>query len=682
MTAPGPRLVFRRSLVGRLLLWGLLPMFLVNAALVTVGAMSRYSALRRAAETALENSAQLAAAQIEDSNNNAAALARTLADAQMAGLFGQRRFSLSLLAIVLQQNPWCRSCTYIYEPDADGGDAGHLTEGLPAESATTKGRFAARWVRSATSTGTVSLRTLDPEVDPGYELVRQRFRQSGKRDQVISEPAIIDHQRVLEFLSPIVVDGVLLGAAGVERSLRETDSQLEAIAESSEAQVFLITRAGHVVAVGGGAPESLRSADLRSSTYGDLFAAALASDQQTTLEHALDPIDGAPTYYASALIPTGNWRLVLARPTAAVTGPIRMEIAQLGAIAFVGLSVIFSGMILLALRYSRGISDAVRLASRVAEGDLTAEMRAGGAVGAEAEMLASSLCRMTRQLDALVADVKRATIALHATATQVAATSAEQDRSVQEFAQNSTEIAAAVREITRTGEELSRNSREAREEAEETARLATASREGLAQMESSMRDLDTATASVAARLAEINEKASAITAVVDTITRVADQTNLLSVNAAIEAEKAGESGRGFLVVAREVRRLADQAASATVQIERMVSEMQSAVSSGVMEMDRFADHVRRGVGEVDRIGGEMAQVIEKVSGTTKRFSGLDDGVAQQTDGAHRIDEAMVRLTATAKQTEASVSEFASAASGLHDAIGTLRNVVNGFKLRS
>ena len=78
-----------------------------------------------------------------------------------------------------------------------------------------------------------------------------------------------------------------------------------------------------------------------------------------------------------------------------------------------------------------------------------------------------------------------------------------------------------------------------------------------------MQQLAAATGNVAERLAAINEKASSINAIVDTITKVADQTNLLSVNAAIEAEKAGESGRGFLVVAREIRRLADQTAAAT-----------------------------------------------------------------------------------------------------------------------
>ena len=88
------------------------------------------------------------------------------------------------------------------------------------------------------------------------------------------------------------------------------------------------------------------------------------------------------------------------------------------------------------------------------------------------------------------------------------------------------------------------------------------------------------------------QRTASINLAVTTIAKVADQTNLLSINAAIEAEKAGEYGKGFLVVAREIRRLADQTAVASLDIERMVKEMHSSVSAGVMEMDKFAEQVR------------------------------------------------------------------------------------------
>ena len=109
--------------------------------------------------------------------------------------------------------------------------------------------------------------------------------------------------------------------------------------------------------------------------------------------------------------------------------------------------------------------------------------------------------------------------------------------------------------------------------------------------------------------------------VVTTITKVADQANLLSVNAAIEAEKAGEYGLGFLVLAREIRRLADQTAVATLDIEQMVKQMQGAVSAGVMEMDKFTEEVRQAVESVGKMGQSLGHVNEQ----DQALSDVDQG---------------------------------------------------------
>ncbi|MFM9145255.1 MAG: methyl-accepting chemotaxis protein [Phycisphaerales bacterium] len=197
-----------------------------------------------------------------------------------------------------------------------------------------------------------------------------------------------------------------------------------------------------------------------------------------------------------------------------------------------------------------------------------------------------------------------------------------------------------------------------------------------------MQSLDTATAGVADRLAAINEKAVNIGGVVTTITKVAEQTNLLSVNAAIEAEKAGEYGRGFLVVAREIRRLADQTGQATLDIERMVKEMQGAVSSGVMEMDRFSEQVRRNVGDVRSIGRSMGEIIDSVDDSTRSFAAVREGMQSQSSGAGQISGAMENLTANARATGEAVREFGRAADDLQRAIGMLKSAIAAFQLRA
>ena len=142
------------------------------------------------------------------------------------------------------------------------------------------------------------------------------------------------------------------------------------------------------------------------------------------------------------------------------------------------------------------------------------------------------------------------------------------------------------------------------------------------------------------------------TQVVTTITKVADQTNLLSTNAAGEAEKAGEHGRGFLVVAREIRRLADQTAVATLGIGSMVRPMRGAVPAGALQTDKFGEEVRCGVGRVAEVNGQTGQIIAEVAALSERFGSVNEGMNNQSVGAQQINEAMGSSAANVRETSA------------------------------
>ena len=187
-----------------------------------------------------------------------------------------------------------------------------------------------------------------------------------------------------------------------------------------------------------------------------------------------------------------------------------------------------------------------------------------------------------------------------------------------------------------------------------------------------MRQVMEAAGSINAKLAVLNEKAGNINQVVTTITKVADQTNLLSLNAAIEAEKAGEYGRGFAVVATEIRRLADQTAVATYDIEQMVKEIQSAVSAGVMGMDKFSEEVRRGMQEVQQVGGQLSQIIQQVQALAPRFEAVNEGMQAQATGAEQISQALTQLSEAAQQTVESLRQSNQAIDELNQAAAGMR----------
>ena len=167
---------------------------------------------------------------------------------------------------------------------------------------------------------------------------------------------------------------------------------------------------------------------------------------------------------------------------------------------------------------------------------------------------------------------------------------------------------------------------------------------------------------------------------VTTITKVADQTNLLSLNAAIEAEKAGEYGRGFNVVAREIRRLADQTAVATLDIDQMVQEMQSAVSAGVMEMDKFIAEVNRSAEDVGRISIQLARIIEQVQALSPNFENVNVSMGQQSENAQKINLSMANLSEEMQQTMDSLRETYGAIEQLNEAARGLQDEVSRFKV--
>jgi methyl-accepting chemotaxis protein WspA len=215
---------------------------------------------------------------------------------------------------------------------------------------------------------------------------------------------------------------------------------------------------------------------------------------------------------------------------------------------------------------------------------------------------------------------------------------------------------------------------------EQTASLAGSGQASIGRMEANMRQIMEASSSISAKLAVLNEKTANINSVITTITKVADQTNLLSLNAAIEAEKAGEYGLGFAVVAMEIRRLADQTAVATYDIEKMVKEMQSAVAAGVMGMDKFSEEVRRGVEEIRQVSTQLAQIIHQVQTLTPRFHTVNEGMHAQATGAQQISETLTQLSEAAQQTAESLRQSNLSIDQLNGAARGLQTSVARFKL--
>jgi methyl-accepting chemotaxis protein WspA len=322
------------------------------------------------------------------------------------------------------------------------------------------------------------------------------------------------------------------------------------------------------------------------------------------------------------------------------------------------------------------ILDVVSMAAR---GDLRGDMMVFSAEDSVSQV-AAGVKTMLENLNNLVKQVQISGVQVTSSATEIAATSKEQEATVAEQAASTNQIMSTITEISATGKELLSTMDEVRKVAESTTVSASHGQQAMSSMQTTMEQMRAATESISSKLAVLSEKADNINTVVTTINRVADQTNLLSLNAAIEAEKAGEYGRGFSVVATEIRRLADQTAVATWDIEQMVKEMLSAVSAGVMSMDKFSEEVNRGVNDVAKVGSQLSHIIEQVQALLPRFETTTEGMRLQAEGAEQIKESMIQLNEMAQQTAESLRQSNQSIDQLKEAARGLQEGVSIFKV--
>lgn len=323
--------------------------------------------------------------------------------------------------------------------------------------------------------------------------------------------------------------------------------------------------------------------------------------------------------------------------------------------------------------------DAIR---RFGDGDFSVRVKIEENSDSEVTHVALSFNQMAESFGSIITQLRELGINLAISAEQITDTSKQQEVNITDQEATTREISVTAHEILSTAKEFANTVDQISQVAEETAIMASSGKENLGKMEEAMRQMVGASQNIASKLAILNEKAGNITNIITTITKVADQTNLLSLSASIEAEKAGEYGRSFSAIAREIRRLADLVAFATLDIEKIVAEIMSAVSSSVLGVDDFTQEIRDGVSLVSNVGGQLSEIIERVQSLNKRFDIVNQGMRTQAKGADQINEGILNLNRATRDTSNSLASFRHTLQGLAEAANDIKDAVDRIKKHS
>ena len=317
---------------------------------------------------------------------------------------------------------------------------------------------------------------------------------------------------------------------------------------------------------------------------------------------------------------------------------------------------------------------AIDLMSRAAAGDLTVEVHSS----AKGSIL-DSAGEMVRAIRTMVAEIGQSSARLTQGAEQISTASREVAIASQHQSDATSSMAAAIEEMTVSVNHISDNAKDTQENSLSSVAL---SEDGFGRVEAAtheIREIATTVSDASTRIRKLEERANQISSIAGVIKDIAGQTNLLALNAAIEAARAGEQGRGFAVVADEVRKLAERTSSATIEIEQMIAGIQQDTVQVVGVMDAALPQVAAGVEAAESAADSLRQIKDGAQSTLDSIREVADSTHEQSVASNSIAQKVEEIATMVDETTAAMHSTAETAADLEKIAGELTVLVSRFR---
>ena len=311
------------------------------------------------------------------------------------------------------------------------------------------------------------------------------------------------------------------------------------------------------------------------------------------------------------------------------------------------------------------LRDISGMAERVASGDLTVNVQFDHRAD-EVGILAQTFNRMVENLRQVTGEIRDGVNVLGASASEILATTTQVASGAAETAAAVGETTTSVEEVKQTAQLSSQKARYVSESAQKAAQVSQGGKKAVEESIEGMTRIRERMESIADSIVRLSEQSQAIGEIIATVNDLAEQSNLLAVNAAIEAAKAGEAGKGFAVVAQEVKSLAEQSRQATAQVRAILSDIQKATSAAVMATEQGTKAVEAGVKQSTEAGHAIRVLGESVAGAAQAATQIAASSQQQVIGMDQVAVAMENIKQASMQNVTGTKQAETAAQNLHE----------------
>jgi methyl-accepting chemotaxis protein len=344
-----------------------------------------------------------------------------------------------------------------------------------------------------------------------------------------------------------------------------------------------------------------------------------------------------------------------------------------------GVGVLIIAGFFITRNISRPLREMSAVASRVAAGDLTGKMKSTSR-GDEVGVLARTFDMMVESLRSVTREITEGANVLGASATQIVASTAQLASSSAETAASVSETTTTVEEVRQTAQVSNQKAKNVSESSLKAAEISGGGKKNTDETAQGMARIREQMTSIAKSMVRLSEQTQAIGQIIATVDDLAQQSNLLAVNASIEAAKAGEQGRGFAVVAQEVRTLAEQSKGATNQVRTILSDIQKATNAAVMATEQGTKAVEAGVIQSDRAGESIQNLGKRVEEAASSAAQIAASSQQQLVGMDQVAQAMESIKRASTQNVDSARQLEAAARNLSTLGQRLKETVGKYKL--